>query len=105
MHQPSFRGVVAALSHKAPELGLGATVFGARLLIAFALPSSTCTSCRARAKGKLYDVSESSGVADSALGHDMIRASVIKSITKPFVRSEKRAGFFRKRERCLASFD
>jgi hypothetical protein len=39
MHQPSFRGVVAALSRKAPELGLGATVFGARLLIAFALPS------------------------------------------------------------------
>ena len=37
MHQPSFRGVVAALSRKAPELGLGATVFGARLLIAFAL--------------------------------------------------------------------
>jgi hypothetical protein len=39
MHQPSFRGVVAALSRKAPELGLGATVFSARLLIAFALPS------------------------------------------------------------------
>ena len=39
MHQPSFRGVVAALSRKAPELGLGAAVFGARLLIAFALPS------------------------------------------------------------------
>jgi hypothetical protein len=30
MHQPSFRGVVAALSRKAPELGLGAAVFGAR---------------------------------------------------------------------------
>jgi hypothetical protein len=39
MHQPSFRGVVAALSRKAPELGLGAAVFGARLLIAFVLPS------------------------------------------------------------------
>jgi hypothetical protein len=39
MHQPSFRGVAAALSRKAPELGLGATAFGARLLIAFALPS------------------------------------------------------------------
>jgi hypothetical protein len=39
MHQPSFRGVVAALSRKAPRPGLGTTVFGARLLIAFALPS------------------------------------------------------------------
>jgi hypothetical protein len=39
MHQPSFRGVVAALSRKAPELGLGAAVFGVRLLIAFVLPS------------------------------------------------------------------
>jgi hypothetical protein len=39
MHQPSFRGVVAALSRKAPELGLGAALFAARLLIAFALPS------------------------------------------------------------------
>jgi Domain of unknown function (DUF305) len=39
MHQPSFRGVVAALSRKAPRPGLGTGVFGARLLIAFALPS------------------------------------------------------------------
>jgi hypothetical protein len=39
MHQPSFRGVVAALSRKAPRPGLGTAVFGARLLIAFALPS------------------------------------------------------------------
>ena len=39
MHQLSFRDVVAASSRKAPELGLGAAVFGARLLIAFALPS------------------------------------------------------------------
>ncbi len=39
MHQPSFRGVVAALSRKASRPGLGTTVFGARLLIAFALPS------------------------------------------------------------------
>ena len=39
MHQPSFRGVVAALSSKLPRPGLGTAVFGARLLIAFALPS------------------------------------------------------------------
>jgi Domain of unknown function (DUF305) len=39
MHQPSFRGVVAALSRKAPRPGLGTAVFGARLLLAFALPS------------------------------------------------------------------
>src|SRR5438105_2066435 len=39
MHQPSFRGIVAALSRKAPRPGLGTAVFGARLLIAFALPS------------------------------------------------------------------
>src|ERR1700739_1440982 len=39
MHQPSFRGAVAALSRKAPEPGLGAAVFGACLLIACALPS------------------------------------------------------------------
>ena len=39
MHQPSFRGVVAALSRKAPRPGLGTAVFGARLLIAFSLPS------------------------------------------------------------------
>jgi hypothetical protein len=39
MHQPSFRGVVAALSGKLPRPGLGTAVFGARLLIAFALPS------------------------------------------------------------------
>ena len=39
MRQPSFRGVVAALSRKAPRPGLGTAIFGARLLIAFALPS------------------------------------------------------------------
>lgn len=39
MHQPSFCDVVAALSRRAPELGLGAAVFGARLLVAFVLPS------------------------------------------------------------------
>ncbi len=39
MHQPSFRGIVAAPTRKAPRPGLGAAVFGARLLIAFALPS------------------------------------------------------------------
>jgi hypothetical protein len=39
MYQPSFRDVVAALSGKLPRPGLGAAVFGARLLIAFALPS------------------------------------------------------------------
>jgi hypothetical protein len=39
MHQPSIRGIVAALSRKAPRPGLGTAVFGARLLIVFALPS------------------------------------------------------------------
>jgi hypothetical protein len=39
MHQPSFRDVVAALSGKLPRPGLGTAIFGARLLIAFALPS------------------------------------------------------------------
>jgi Domain of unknown function (DUF305) len=39
MHQFSLRGVVAALSRKAPRPGLGTAVFGARLLVAFALPS------------------------------------------------------------------
>jgi Domain of unknown function (DUF305) len=39
MYQPSFRGVVAALPGKLPRSGLGTAVFGARLLIAFALPS------------------------------------------------------------------
>jgi len=39
MHQPSLRGIVAALSRKAPRPGLGTAVFGARLLIAFSLPS------------------------------------------------------------------
>jgi len=37
MHQPSFRGIVAALSRKAPSPGLGTAVFGARLFLAFAL--------------------------------------------------------------------
>jgi hypothetical protein len=39
MHQPSFRNIVAALSRKLPGPGLGAAVFGARLLVAFAFPS------------------------------------------------------------------
>ena len=39
MHQPSFRGVVAALSRRLPRPGLGIAIFGARLLVAFALPS------------------------------------------------------------------
>lgn len=39
MRQPSFRGIVAAQLLEAPRPGLGATIFGARLLIAFALPS------------------------------------------------------------------
>ena len=38
-HQPSFRGVVAALSGGLPRPGVGTAIFGARLLIAFALPS------------------------------------------------------------------
>ena len=39
MHQPSFRGVVAAPSRRLPRPGLGIAIFGARLLVAFALPS------------------------------------------------------------------
>ena len=39
MHQPSFGDVAAALSGKFPRPGLGTAIFGARLLIAFALPS------------------------------------------------------------------
>ncbi|MGY3620287.1 DUF305 domain-containing protein [Bradyrhizobium sp. USDA 10063] len=39
MHRPSFRGAAAALSGKFPRPGLGAAVVGARLLVAFALPS------------------------------------------------------------------
>jgi len=39
MYRPSYRGVVATLSSKLPRYGLGTAVFGARLLIAFALPS------------------------------------------------------------------
>jgi hypothetical protein len=39
MHQLSFRDIMAALSGKLPRPGLGTAVFGARLLIAFALPS------------------------------------------------------------------
>jgi hypothetical protein len=39
MHQPSLRGVLAALSGRLPRPGLGTAIFGARLLIAFALPS------------------------------------------------------------------
>jgi Domain of unknown function (DUF305) len=39
MHQPSFRSIVAALSRRLPRPGVGTAIFGARLLIAFALPS------------------------------------------------------------------
>jgi Domain of unknown function (DUF305) len=39
MYQPSFRGVVATLSGKLPRYGLSTAAFGARLLIAFVLPS------------------------------------------------------------------
>jgi hypothetical protein len=38
MHQPSFRGVVAALSRRLPRPGLGIAIFGARLLVAFGFP-------------------------------------------------------------------
>jgi hypothetical protein len=38
MHQPSFRGVVAALSRRLPRPGLGIAIFGARVLVAFAFP-------------------------------------------------------------------
>jgi hypothetical protein len=38
MHQPSFRGVVAALSRRLPRPGLGIAIFGARLLVVFAFP-------------------------------------------------------------------
>lgn len=39
MYQLSFRGIMTALSDKLPRPGLGTAVFGARLLVAFALPS------------------------------------------------------------------
>jgi hypothetical protein len=39
MHMPSFRSVATVPSGKLPRPGLGAVVFGARLLFAFALPS------------------------------------------------------------------
>src|SRR5262245_8898878 len=39
MYQPSFRGVMTALSGKLPRPGLAAAIFGARLLAAFATPS------------------------------------------------------------------
>ena len=39
MYWPSFRDVATALSGKFPRPGLGMAIFGARLLIAFALPS------------------------------------------------------------------
>jgi hypothetical protein len=39
MYQPSFRDVVAALSRRLPRPGLSTAVFGARLLLAFAVPS------------------------------------------------------------------
>ena len=38
MHQPSFRGVVAALSRRLPRPRLGIAIFGARVLVAFAFP-------------------------------------------------------------------
>jgi hypothetical protein len=39
MHRPSFRAVVTAASARLPRPSLGAAVFGARLFLAFALPS------------------------------------------------------------------
>lgn len=39
MHQPSFRGIMPALSRKFPRPGLTTAIFGARLLVAFAAPS------------------------------------------------------------------
>ena len=39
MYRPSFRGVAMALLGHLPRPGLGAAVLGARLLVAFALPS------------------------------------------------------------------
>jgi hypothetical protein len=39
MYRPSFRGVATALSGKLPRPGLATAFFGARLLVAFALPS------------------------------------------------------------------
>lgn len=39
MYQPSFRGVMRALSRKAPRSGLATAIFGARLFVAFATPS------------------------------------------------------------------
>ena len=39
MYQLSFRDIMAALSGKLPRPGLGTAIFGARLLIAFAVPS------------------------------------------------------------------
>jgi Domain of unknown function (DUF305) len=39
MHQTSLRGVLATLSRRLPRPGLGTACFGARLLMAFALPS------------------------------------------------------------------
>jgi hypothetical protein len=39
MYRPSFRGVATALSGKLPRPGLGTAFFGARLVVAFALPS------------------------------------------------------------------
>ena len=39
MYQPSFRGIAMALLSHLPRNGLGAAFLGARLLVAFALPS------------------------------------------------------------------
>jgi len=39
MYQPSFRSVAAALSGRLPRPGLSTAVFGARLLLAFSVPS------------------------------------------------------------------
>jgi hypothetical protein len=39
MHQPTFRGVIAAMSRGIPRSGVGTAIFGARPLIAFAVPT------------------------------------------------------------------
>jgi hypothetical protein len=39
MHQPSFRGLMSALSRKFPRPGLATAIFGTRLLVAFVTPT------------------------------------------------------------------
>lgn len=39
MHQPSFRGLIPALSRRFPRPGLATAIFGTRLLVAFVAPS------------------------------------------------------------------